>query len=220
MGLVGKDWHQNVMAALDLVREEVVEATRQVEKSGGAEMTRGNRILARKALDYLDNLDDFMIDVENIGEKWDGLQKKIMGDVDDVREMVLPTKFRIKRGGYIRNVKEVAPWTNFTALVKTDSSIKFKTGGNSVLKINRGKDSDRYRQSKNGKSHARYYPETKVRLEFQGVKYYLTSQFAPEAIVPVVAWFAKKGIDASEICKIVEQINEMRLGGDLFANRN
>lgn len=367
--LVDNDWHQNVKAALDLVREEVVKATKQIEKSGGAEMAKGNRILARKALDYLDNLDAFMIDVEAVGEKWDGLQRKIMGDAPGVQEIVLPMKVRSKATGYRRNVKEVAPWTNFTArincgelieektakagfakalacfdldkiadcgvmingepliakgkslfkkypqsiasvrdgwyvttycstakkvsllrefakmfgmkieinviphklqrggsdvptvakiekphsnvgrevtgvpfpvgivvqavfpevfkrrlvtardveeLLKVDSSSRFKTGGNAVLLLNRGNDSDRYRSTSSGKSYARYYAPAKVRIEFQGRKYYLTSQFSPEAITPVVEWLAEKGLSQKEICSIVERNKDSHYGASLF----
>lgn len=367
--LVDNDWHQNVKAALDLVREEVVKATQQIQESGGAEMAKGNRILARKALDYLDNLDEFMIAVEAVGEKWDGLQRKIMGDAPGVQEIVLPTKVRSKAAGYKRNVKEVAPWTNFTARInggeligektaklgfakalanfdlekiagcgvmingepliakgkssfkkypqavvsikngwyattycstakkvsllrefakmfgvkieinvvphklqrsgnevpkvskrdtpqpmrgrevkgipypvgivvqavfpevfkrhlvtakdvdelrKIESSPRFKTGGNAVLLLNRGNDCDRYRTTPSGKSYARYYPTAKVRIEFQGSNYYLTSQFSPEAIIPVVEWLAEKGISKEEICRIIEKHKDSHYGASLF----
>ena len=36
--LVSKNWSVDVMAALDLVREEVGKATRQIYEAGGAEM--------------------------------------------------------------------------------------------------------------------------------------------------------------------------------------
>ena len=70
MKLVNKNWSVDVMAALDLVREEVGKATRQIYEAGGAEMSRGNMATAKKAIGYIDKLDEFMMQVEDVGEKW------------------------------------------------------------------------------------------------------------------------------------------------------
>lgn len=364
---IEKNWHHDVMAAMDLVREEVQKAEDQIYKAGAAEMERGNKNVARKALDYVDKIDEFLFDLEKVGDKWQKLQDEIYTELpSDVQEIVLPTKVRETKGGYTRNVTEIAPWTNFTVKFNNDSVIKedtakavfvkaleyfdlnkiealgimlnnepliardkavfkkypqsvvsikdgwyvstysstatkakyieefaklfnikvevniiphkakrnsssqvgsinvhklsspktiddgrivdgvpfkvsevvcammpevfrrklitqdeinemleklaskhFKTGGWAPLKINHGNDEDRYVSYDNGNRQSRYYPEDRVKLEFNGQKYYLTSQFAPSALTPIVKWLENKGISKEEICRLCKA-NGMR----------
>jgi hypothetical protein len=363
---IEKNWHHDVMAAMELVREEVQKAEDQIYKAGGAEMQRGNKKVARQALNYVDKIDEFLFDLEKVGDKWQKLQDEIYTELpSDVQEVVLPTKVRETKGGYTRNVTEIAPWTNFTvkfnnvslieeetakavfvkaleyfdldkiealgirlnneplisrdkavfkkypqsvALIKggwyvstysstatkakyieelakrfnikvavkiiphkakrnsssqvgvnvipklnlpktiddgrlvdglpfkvsevvcsvmpevfkrkliTQDEINnmlekslskyFKTGGWAPLKINRGNDEDRYVIYKNGKKIARYYSEDTVKLELNGQKYYLSSQFVPAALTPVVEWLNNKGITKEEIYNLCIQRRE------------
>lgn len=89
-------------------------------------------------------------------------------------------------------------------MLSPDVSKNFKTGGWAPLKVNRGKDADRYVTYEGGKRIARYYPEDKVSLCYRGQKYYLTSQFQPNALAPVVAWLNEKGLTNNAIVKIVK----------------
>ena len=359
------------MAALDLVREEVGKATRQIQQAGGAEMSRGNMALAKKAIGYIDKLDEFMMQVEGVGEKWAKVQEALDADLESVKDVVLPKSVRNVTPGFTRNVTEVAPWTNFTAringgetiseptaraafvealkyfdldelakfgytvngepllskdksvfkkyikvdtksvlpvkdgwyanvytstatkvrllsefakacgikielnvvphasahgstktianprpvptpkaskigkdrskdgrnvpgvpfkvsqvvcacfpevfrrglvkdeevayLLTKESSRQFKTGGNPVLKLNRGIDADRLVMAPSGFKKNRFYPESKVVVMHSGKKCYLSCEFAPCALTPVVAWLGEKGISKKEICKLVQR---------------
>ena len=372
MKLVNKNWSVDVMAALDLVREEVGKATRQIYEAGGAEMSRGNMATAKKAIGYIDKLDEFMMQVEDVGEKWAKVQAALDADLESVKDVVLPRSVRNVKPGFTRNVKEVAPWTNFTAringgetiseptaraafvealkcldldelaklgcmvngepllskdksvfkkyikvdaksvlpvkdgwyanvytstatkvrllnefakacgvkmeinvvphasshgavkkpvpkstpaptpmkkniakdrsndgrivpgvpfkvsqvvcgcfpevfkrgLVKEDelaylltdkSSRQFKTGGNPVLKLNRGIDADRIVVASTGSKKNRFYPESKVSVQHHGKKYYLSCEFAPCALSSVVAWLSGKGFVKDDIRNLVER---------------
>lgn len=94
-------------------------------------------------------------------------------------------------------------------MLQKDASRKFKTGGWSPLMLNRGKDKDRYTIYENGREIARYYPEDKVSLNYRGKKYYLASQFQPNALASVVEWINAKGISNKEIVRIVEEFREV-----------
>lgn len=359
MSLVKKDWHQNVMAALELVREEVQRADKQIREAGGREMANGDKKIARLALQYSDKLDDFMFQLEKVGDSWQEIQETIDADRPEVQEVVLPTKIRATKGGYSRKVTDVAPWTNFIVrladgsviqestakaafakslalfdlgkveklgvklngepLVSRDKSVfakypqsvvavkdgwfastycstmtkakfveqfakrfgvrvkvsitphkmkgedvptpvsapkpsrktnvpndgrivegvpfkvsqvvkacfplvfqkklvtadevaylqskessrQFRTGGNPVIKLDRGVDSDRVRIAATGSKKARYYPSNQVSLSFAGKKYYLSCEFAPAALTPVVAWLEGKGVSKNSLTGIV-----------------
>ena len=333
-------------------------------------MSRGNLATAKKAIGYIDKLDEFMMQVEDVGEKWAKVQAALDADLESVKDVVLPRSVRNVKPGFTRNVKEVAPWTNFTAringgetiseptaraafvealkcldldelaklgcmvngepllskdksvfkkyikvdaksvlpvkdgwyanvytstatkvrllnefakacgvkmeinvvphasahgaakktapkltptpvpmkkniakdrsndgrivpgvpfkvsqvvcacfpevfkrgvvsadevkfLLSKESSRKFKTGGWPVLKINRGEDADRFSDGSDGRRYGRYYAPSDVLVVDGGKKYYLTSQFAPKALTPVVAWLEAKGISKKEICDLV-----------------
>lgn len=364
MSLVKKDWHQNVMAALELVREEVQRADRQIREAGSREMANGDKKIARLALQYSDKLDDFMFQLEKVGDSWQEIQETIDADRPEVQEVVLPTKIRATKGGYSRKVSDVAPWTNFIVrladgsviqestakaafakalalfdlakveklgvklngepLVSRDKSVfakypqsvvavkdgwfastycstmtkakfveqfakrfgvrvkvsitphkmkgedvptpvsapkpsrktnvpndgrivegvpfkvsqvvkvcfplvfqkklvtadevaylqskessrQFRTGGNPVILINRGVDSDRVQAYKTGKTKSHYYPQSKVDLHLSNSRYYLSSEFAPGALTPVVAWLESKGLSRNEIANVVKNSQE------------
>jgi len=362
MNLVKKNWHQNVMAALELAREAVQDADKQIREAGGKEMTSGDKKVARLALAYSDKLDGFMFELEKVGDKWQSIQEAIDGDMPEVQEVVLPTKVRATKGGFTRKVYEVAPWTNFVAtmngcvrieeptakaafakalayfdlekvaklgvmlngepLVSLDRSVfkkypqsvasvkdgwyastycstatkvqfvrefarrfgvkaeveiiphkmksgmrsaedvrkpvkmsrppkslkdgrvvagvpykvsevvcavmpvvfqrklitqaeidilltkaasrEFRTGGWAPLRRNKGNDADRFSYYDGGRRSSRYYSPDRVSLEFNGKKYYLTSQFCPGALTPVVKWFERKGLTRRSIVEMVE----------------
>lgn len=378
MSLVEKNWSDDVMAALALVREEVGKATRQIQQAGGAEMARGNMAIAKKAIGYIDKLDEFMIQMEDVGEKWAQVQASLDADLESVKEVVLPKSVRNVKPGFTRNVTEVAPWTNFTARInggeliseptaraafvkalqqfdleelasldtkvngepllskdrsvfkkyskvdsgsvlpvkdgwyanvytstatkvrlleefanacgvkvelnvvphasahgtpKTgttlpgttvlavkapiskpgkkdrsndgrnvpgvpfkvsqvvmacfpevfrrglvsdneveylqtkDASKQFKTGGNPVLKLNRGIEADRLVTAPTGFKKNRFYPESRALIQHRGRKFYLSCEFSPGALAPVVEWLGEKGISKDEINKLVEGCN-------------
>ena len=78
-----------------------------------------------------------------------------------------------------------------------DSSSKlFKTGGHSVLKVNTGNP----KEIEDSNGIKRYYP--KLPLRFFGKSYWLTSQFQPHGIGPVLAWLAKIGLKKDEVLEI------------------
>lgn len=370
MSLVKKNWYKDVLAALEIVREEVDNSYNEINDAGGDEMKKGNLDVAEKALRIAYKIKDFKFELEKVGDKWQEIQELIDAEVKEVQEIVLPQTIREKKGGYTRNVKEISPWTNFTAefenglfvseatakdtfasalsqfkfsdiesancmmngeplvsrnkdvfkkypqavvelknggyvstycstatkadfiklfgdkfkvplkvsiiphekasasagiatpikpptrasrapnskeqgntskkgrkvsgvpykvsqvvcavmpevfkgklitqeevnfLLTKDSSKQFKTGGWAVLKKNVGNDGDRKEYYENGNMPPRYYSPDRVSLEFQGKKYYLTSQFRPEALEPVVDWLNGKGFSRRKICELVER---------------
>ena len=83
-----------------------------------------------------------------------------------------------------------------TMLAAQSSSARFKTGGWAVLKPNTGK-ADEIKDS-NGIN--RYY--NKIPLNFFGRRYWLTSQFQPHGIKPVLEWLAEIGFTNEEILEI------------------
>ena len=78
-------------------------------------------------------------------------------------------------------------------LADEKSSIRFKTGGNRVLKPRTGAEGE----TKDTHGHHRYY--AKLPLEYFGKPYWLTSQFDPPAIVPVLGLFAEIGVSRDEV---------------------
>lgn len=88
-------------------------------------------------------------------------------------------------------------------LLSKESSAKFRTGGWPVLKLNRGRKSDRIGKGPNGREYTRYYGEDRVSLKFHGKKYLLTSQFGPTALSRVVEWLSEKGISKKQICSLL-----------------
>ena len=89
-------------------------------------------------------------------------------------------------------------------LLSSDSSPKFKTGGNAVLKLYTGNDNDRYFVTKGGKKYTRYYKHKRVPLVNKSVKYLLCNQFAPAGIDPVLALATAKGISEANLMEIVK----------------
>ncbi len=83
------------------------------------------------------------------------------------------------------------------AMLKADaSSARFKTGGWAVLKPNTGNAEE----IKDAHGIKRYYG--KLPLCFLGKKYWLTSQFQPHGIEPVLAWLEELGLSKDEILEI------------------
>lgn len=93
-------------------------------------------------------------------------------------------------------------------MLKKEASRKFKTGGWSPLMLNSGNDKDRYTVYDNGREVARYYSEDKVSLTYRGKKYYLTSQFQPTALAPIVSWLNEHGLTKNAIQQIVDDYLE------------
>ena len=88
-----------------------------------------------------------------------------------------------------------------------DSSSKlFKTGGHSVLKVNTGNP----KEIEDSNGIKRYYP--KLPLRFFGKSYWLTSQFQPHGIGPVLAWLAKIGLRKDEVLEICNRRWKSRQG--------
>lgn len=357
---IEKNWWQNVNAALDLLRESVDDATGVLQKAGGREMAQGNLILARKVLAYCDKVDGFMMQIEKVGETWDGIKAIFDGEAPDVKKTMSEIKTRkrsvTRKPGYTRKVDKIAPWSNFTAamengdiiseptakegfakafshfnldkcaalriqlngepllskdkkafkkypvavasvkdgwfintycstamkvsiirqcasavgqkvainviphestrkhdvlvkrrnalspapsdvkaskkfpfrvgetavalfkelmkrsllsdkeiafLLSTDSSPKYRTGGNAVLKIYSGNDNDRYLVTKGGKKYTRYYKHKLVPLVNKSNRYLLCNQFAPAGIDPVLALADSKGISKANLIELV-----------------
>ena len=76
------------------------------------------------------------------------------------------------------------------------SSARFKTGGWAVLKPNTGN----VEEIKDSSGIKRYYG--KLPLSFFGRKYWLTSQFQPHGIGPVLAWLEEIGLKKGEVLDI------------------
>lgn len=90
-------------------------------------------------------------------------------------------------------------------LTTCDSSEIFKTGGRPVLLVNRGQENDRYFALDNGDMHSRYYPSAKITLTRGNDKYFLSSQFMPPAMGPLIHFLELKGIPRNEIVREVEK---------------
>ncbi len=83
------------------------------------------------------------------------------------------------------------------AMLKAEaSSARFKTGGWVVLKPNTGN----VEEIKDSSGIKRYYG--KLPLSFFGRKYWLTSQFQPHGIGPVLAWLEEIGLKKGEVLDI------------------
>ena len=82
---------------------------------------------------------------------------------------------------------------------KPESSAKFSTGGWPVFKRRTGKVDE----TKDTHGHQRYY--TGIPLNFFGKDYWLTSQFAPKGIKPVLAWLASIGFSQKEVVGICQK---------------
>ena len=84
-------------------------------------------------------------------------------------------------------------------LVAESSSGQFKTGGHSVLKVNSGNP----REIEDGKGIKRYYP--KLSLQFYGKNYWLTSQFQPHGLEPILSWLKGIGMTRNEVISICDR---------------
>lgn len=84
-------------------------------------------------------------------------------------------------------------------LCKPESSARFKTGGNAVLKPRTGKDGE----TRDANGYHRYYE--KLPLTFHGKRYWLTSQFSPQGIKPVLEWLGVLGFSREEVMIICEK---------------
>lgn len=84
-------------------------------------------------------------------------------------------------------------------LLDESSSARFKTGGNPVFKERKGLPNE----TRDKYGHHRYYP--KLPLVFHGRRVWLTSQFDPPAITPVLDWLDKLGMSRSDVLAICER---------------
>ena len=84
-------------------------------------------------------------------------------------------------------------------LVAKTSSARFKTGGWAVLKPDTGMADE----IKDSNGIVRYYG--KLTLSFIGRKYWLTSQFQPHGIEPVLAWLAEIGFRRDEVIDVCQR---------------
>lgn len=81
-------------------------------------------------------------------------------------------------------------------LVAGSSSKVFKTGGHAVLKVNTGNPNE----ITDANGIKRYYP--KLPLQFFGRRYWLTSQFQPHGLEPVLTWLEGIGLKKDEVLEI------------------
>ena len=84
-------------------------------------------------------------------------------------------------------------------LIGQSSSSQFKTGGNPVLKPRTGGDNE----TRDQYGYHRYYG--KLPLRFFGKDYWLTSQFNPPGIGPVLDWLHGLGFTREEVLRICEK---------------
>jgi soluble cytochrome b562 len=84
-------------------------------------------------------------------------------------------------------------------LLDASSSARFKTGGNPVFKERKGIPDE----TRDAHGHHRYYPQ--LPLVFHGRRVWLTSQFDPPAITPVLDWLDKLGMSRSEVLAVCEK---------------
>lgn len=91
-----------------------------------------------------------------------------------------------------------------STLLAQSSSAHFKTGGWPVLKPNTGKADE----IKDAKGINRYY--NKIPLNFFGRNYWLTSQFAPHGIKPMLEWLGGIGLKEAEVIDICKNHWGMR----------
>lgn len=108
--------HADVIAALDLVVEEVAKESRRIYKAGSDAMLERKLDLAQKAIDFAKNLKEFEDRVKVLGEAWKELQKQMEGAAPEVKEIVLPTKLqKSRKTGYTRKAPEtIAKKSTFT----------------------------------------------------------------------------------------------------------
>ena len=84
-------------------------------------------------------------------------------------------------------------------LHKPESSATFKTGGWPVLKDRTGKTGET--RDKHG--YNRYYD--KIPLVFFGKPYWITSQFSPQGIVPILNWLSGLGLSHDEVLDVCKK---------------
>lgn len=91
-------------------------------------------------------------------------------------------------------------------LVAVSSSKRFKTGGHAVLKVNTGNPTE----IEDANGIKRYYP--KLLLQFFGNNYWLTSQFQPHGLEPVLVWLEEIGLKKDEVVEICNRRWKSRQG--------
>ncbi len=217
--------HSEVPEALELVIEEVGKESQRIREAGIVALRDGKYKPARKAIDYAEKLQEFVEKVRKLGDEWTGLQYTIDKFTPDVQVLVRPdgNSGRDQGGAtpllHANPAEVVFPYAvgkvvqavfpilqtdmrmteaNVAMLASKSSSARFKTGGCSVLRPNTGSPNEIIDSA----GHYRYYG--KLSLVFFGRKYWLTSQFQPHGIKPVLDWLAEIGLsndDVLAICK-------------------
>lgn len=119
--------HSDVQAALELVVEEVGKESQRICDAGSEALRCGKLGPATKAIAYAKKLKAFEEDVRALGGVWAKLRGEIDEAAPEVREIVLPTKVRSRKGGYVRRVEHVSPKTNFHVLFPDGTVIEEKT---------------------------------------------------------------------------------------------
>lgn len=119
--------HSDVQAALELVVEEVGKESQRICDAGSEALKSGKLDPATKAIAYAKKLKAFEESVRTLGDAWAKLRSEIDEATPEVREIVLPTKARSRKGGYVRKVGHVAPKTNFRVLFPDGTVIEEKT---------------------------------------------------------------------------------------------
>lgn len=118
--------HAEVPEALDLVVDEVGKESQRIRDAGSDALRKNNLDPALKAIEYAKKLETFVGKVHALGEEWKTLQKEIEDAAPEVKEIVLPTKVRSHKTGYVRKVGTIAPKTNFTVAFADGTSIADK----------------------------------------------------------------------------------------------
>ena len=121
-----KENKADVIAALELAKEEIDKEAKRIFSVGGAALSAGNIEPAEKAIAYAKKLASFVKKVQGLGDEWKKLQTEIQSAEPEVREIVLPTKDHTRKVGYTRKVEKVAPKTNFTVTFPDGSVIAAK----------------------------------------------------------------------------------------------
>ena len=107
--------HSDVLAALDLVKEEVEKEAGLIYDAGGDALKAGHVKPATEAIAYAKKLRAFVKKIQSLGADWAKLEAKIDAAAPEVQEIVrLPHSQRPRKTGYTRKVTAIAPPSNFS----------------------------------------------------------------------------------------------------------
>ena len=214
----------DVVTALDLVSEEVENASKRIREMGGDDLKAGALGSAEKAIAYARKLAEFAQKVKALGTEWQRLKGEFEGVEQKVQEssakrtlengsrkisalsqkkeqsgnFPYPVGKLVKVGFPELFKRKLVNAGDVAYLLSDKASADFKTRGYPVIRIDIGEDDPGLYSC----DHRRYY---KMPPMVSGSKrYHLSSQFFPESREPVLKWLFARGLKKYDLIALCE----------------